>query len=190
MSALRANRSEERKRHASKKVIACSLPASERAGQSLFRTGLPFLKRFLSGTATMVICILLPVATLFAMGKSGQAPLEQEAVAVPASPGATQQKATIRDILSDPEKFSSSEVMLEGIFKGWKGACPSSSMLTRSDWILEDETGCIFITGRMPDNVSAMKPHSEHILVTGRVIMNKKGQPVIKADQLTQFIKK
>src|SRR3990172_8845561 len=124
MSVLRANRAEERKHSESQREVACFLPAREGAGQSLFRSGLPFLKRFLSGTATMVICILLSGATPFAMGNSGLAPLEQGTVAAPASPAAAQQKATIKDNLNDPVKFSSSEVVLEGIFRGWKGTCP------------------------------------------------------------------
>ena len=187
MSVLRANRAEERKHSESQREVACFLPAREGAGQSLFRSGLPFLKRFLLGTATMVICILLSGATPFAMGNSEQAPLEQGTVEAQAD---AQKKTTIQDILKYPEKFSSSEVVLEGIFRGWKGTCPSSSMLTRSDWILEDETGCIFITGRMPNNVSAVKPQGEQILVTGRVLMNKKGKPIIKADQLAELLKK
>ena len=186
MSALHANIADERKCVALQIMVACFLPAREGAGQSLFRSALPFLKRFLTGTATLLICILLSGATLFGMGNSEQAPLEQGTGDAQAT---AQRKTTIQDILKYPEQFSSSEVVLEGIFRGWKGTCPSSSMLTRGDWILEDETGCIFITGHMPNNVSAVNPQGEHILVTGRVLMNK-GTPIIRAEQLTQLLKK
>lgn len=99
-------------------------------------------------------------------------------------------KITIRQIIDDAGSYVGKDVAVRGIFRGWSGKCESSAMLTRGDWILEDETGCIFITGRMPNNVSAVKPQGEYILVTGRVLMNKKGKPIIKADQLTEFIKK
>ena len=54
-------------------------------------------------------------------------------------------------------------------------------MLTRSDWMLEDETGCIYITGRIPNSLSPVQPKGERVLVKGRVITTKKGKPVIKA---------
>jgi hypothetical protein len=81
-------------------------------------------------------------------------------------------------------------VTLEGVFRGWKGKCSSSYMLTKSDWILEDDTDCIYITGRMPANVSPLKPQGERFLVTGRVVKNKKGKAILKAEQLTRLLKK
>jgi len=145
--------------------------------------GRPFLKRFLPGTAAMVLCILLPGTTLFAMGTSGQAPPEQRAVAAPTPPAPGQQKATIKDILNHPAKFGSSDVVLTGIFKGWTGSCPSSAMLTRSDWILEDDTGCIYVTGRIPAGLAPQQPNNEHIVVTGRVMVNAAGKPYVDVAQ-------
>lgn len=87
----------------------------------------------------------------------------------------------IKQVLDAPAGFDGKEVVVQGIFLGWKGTCPSSAMLTRSDWVLEDEAGCIYITGRMPDNVSPANPKGERILVKGRVLLNKKGVPSIQA---------
>jgi hypothetical protein len=133
--------------------------------------------------AVAVISIVLWGTTLFAMGTKGQAPPEKGTVAAPASSAAAQQKATVKDILQDPAKFSSSDVVLEGNFKGWTGACPSSSMLTRSDWILEDETGCIYVTGRIPMGLAPQQPNNERIVVNGRVMVNAAGKPCITVTQ-------
>ena len=141
------------------------------------------LRRFVAGTVASAMLIVLPGATLFAMGKGGQMPTEQAPVKAPASPAPAQNKSTIGDILSDPKKFTSSDVLVEGIFKGWTGTCPLSSMLTRSDWIIEDETGCIYVTGSVPTGLSPMQPHNERIKVAGRVMVNEKGRPIIKVSQ-------
>lgn len=94
-------------------------------------------------------------------------------------------KMTVKRILDDPRSFEGKDITVQGLYKGWSGKCPSSAMLTRSDWVLEDETGCIFVTGRMPSGVSANQPQGERIVVQGKVVLGSKGKPVIKADTLT-----
>jgi hypothetical protein len=119
------------------------------------------------------------------MGQDGQTLSEQGTITEPASQASMPVKATIKDILTGSVKFNSPEVMVKGIFKGWKGKCPSSSMITRSDWVLEDDTGCIYITGRIPNFLSPAQPKGERVLVKGRVITTDKGTPVIKASRIT-----
>ncbi|MHA1616478.1 MAG: hypothetical protein ACTSX9_04130 [Candidatus Njordarchaeales archaeon] len=53
----------------------------------------------------------------------------------------------IRDILENPEKFIEQRVVLSATYLGWSGGdCDllRSSMRTRSDVTLKDDTGCIF----------------------------------------------
>ena len=99
--------------------------------------------------------------------------------------GATVQKDAavilIKQIMDAPADYDGKEVLLQGVFLGWKGGCSSSVMLTRSDWVLQDDSGCIYITGRIPDSVSPATPKGERIQVTGRVLVNKKGGPTIQA---------
>ena len=142
-----------------------------------------FSKRILAGTITSVMFIMLAGVTVFAMGKGGQKPVEQGTVAAPAPQASAQGKTAIRDILSDPMRFNSSDVLVQGNFKGWNGTCPLSSMLTRSDWAIEDETGCIYITGAVPAGLSPMQPHNELIKVVGRVMVNDTGRPIIKVSR-------
>lgn len=92
---------------------------------------------------------------------------------------------TIKRILDDPSSFEGKDVTVQGLYRGWSGKCLSSAMLTRSDWILEDETGCIYVTGRMPTGSPANQPQGERIVVQGKVISGSAGKPIIKADQLT-----
>jgi len=175
MSSLRAKRSDERKHSASQNVITCPLLAREGAGRSLF----------LAGTVVSVMFTMLPGETSFAMGQGGQALSEQGTVTAPASPAPMPVKATIKDILTGSVKSSSPEVIVKGVFKGWKGTCPSSSLLTRSDWILEDETGCIYVSGFLLPGLSPAQPNNEHIVVTGGIVRGK-GSLVLKATGVTK----
>jgi len=61
------------------------------------------------------------------------------------------------------------EVILTAPTRGWRSKCESSAPVTRSDWILEDETGCIYVTGQFPDGVSAAEPKGERLILSGRV---------------------
>lgn len=93
---------------------------------------------------------------------------------------------TIKQILDEPASCENHDVTVQGLYKGWSGKCESSTMLTRSDWILEDETGCIYVTGRMmPTGSPADQPKGERVLVQGKVILGSTGKPIIKADKLT-----
>jgi len=92
---------------------------------------------------------------------------------------------SVQEILDHQERFFEKDVTVRGVFRGWKEKCTSSSMITRSDWVLEDDTGCIYITGRIPKALSPLKPKGESVLVQGRVITTKKGKPAIKAAQIT-----
>jgi hypothetical protein len=91
----------------------------------------------------------------------------------------------INNILDHHEDFVGKTVTVQGSFRGWKKKCLSSSMLKRSDWVLEDETGCIYVTGRIPASLSPFRPKGEKVLVRGRVLITKKGKPVIKAAKIT-----
>ncbi|MCK9420854.1 MAG: hypothetical protein M0R70_15970 [Nitrospirae bacterium] len=96
---------------------------------------------------------------------------------------------TIKRILDDTRSFEGKDVTVQGINRGWTGKCASSTMLTRSDWILEDETGCIYVTGRMPTGSSPDKSQGERIVVQGKVIFGSTGKPIIKAEKLVPMQK-
>ncbi len=108
---------------------------------------------------------------------------------VPASPlpsksGRTAaKKVTIKAILNRPDAFEDKNIVLEGAFRGWSGKCAGSSMLTRSDWVLDDGTGCIYVTGRIPAGVSPANPKGERLALSGRVKTDKKGKPFFEAKE-------
>jgi hypothetical protein len=86
----------------------------------------------------------------------------------------------IEQVIENSRALSKRKVELNGAFRGWKG-CPASSMITKSDWVLEDETGCIYISGNMPEGVSPTQAEGERFKVYGAVTLDKMGKPAIKA---------
>lgn len=138
-----------------------------------------------------LICFLIgfPVLLSFTAAR-GEGPAWRSggASAPSADTNKKSEKVQIKQVIDNQDSLDGKDVSVEGFFRGWKGGCPSSYMLTRSDWILEDETGCIYITGRIPDSVSPMKPQGEHILVKGRVLMNEKGKSIIKVNEPIRFL--
>lgn len=133
--------------------------------------------------AAVAALVIMPATPLFAMG--AKQPVEQGKDAVPPSqPARSGSGVTVRAIQENPTLFTEKEIVLEGVFRGWTGKCVSP-FITRSDWVLEDETGCIYITGRIPNSLSPVQPKGERVLVKGRVITTRKGKPVIEAAQIT-----
>ncbi len=98
-------------------------------------------------------------------------------------------RVTIRAILNHPGAFKNKKIVLEGTFRGWSGKCNRSSMLTRSDWVLDDGTGCIYVTGRIPAGVSPSDPKGERVALSGSIKTGKRGKPFFDAAEARQLPK-
>ncbi len=55
----------------------------------------------------------------------------------------------VKDIYAHPE-WTGRIVRICGRYMGWSACDANTSMVTRSDWVLKDSTGCIFVTGGSP----------------------------------------
>jgi hypothetical protein len=104
----------------------------------------------------------------------------------PAAERAMEGKITIQKILKNAGELVNKEFLLEGAFQGWKGKCEESSPLTRSDWILKDETGCIYVSGKIPAGVSTLDPKGEPLVVSGVMKIKEGGKPYFQAKEVTQ----
>jgi hypothetical protein len=113
-----------------------------------------------------------------AMGSKGGEPPPSS------SERAVEGKITIQKILKNPAEFANREIALEGAFQGWKGRCEDSNPLTRSDWILKDETGCIYVSGRIPSGVSTTDPRGEVVVLSGTLKVKEGGKPYFEAKEV------
>ncbi len=60
-----------------------------------------------------------------------------------------EEQVNIGGITSSPAEYEGKTVTVSGEYRGWEagyGAPP----VTRSDWVIKDETGAIYVTGKLP----------------------------------------
>lgn len=132
-----------------------------------------------------IMCCAPLLACSSVNGAASSKPME-EAKAPAAQIDQKAGAVTIRQVLENAGRMSDRQVELTGAFRGWKG-CPASAMITRSDWVLEDGSGCIYVSGAMPEGVSPEKAQGERIRLKGRVLVDAKGKPTIKVEQLNRL---
>jgi len=98
----------------------------------------------------------------------------------PGSNQATVENPTIHQIQEQPESYKGRIVNIAGTFKGWQGKCTGGSPVARSDWMLEDKTGCIYVSGPLPDGLSAISPQDEQLSVKGIIRVDRSGKTYIE----------
>ena len=72
-------------------------------------------------------------------------------------------------------------ISIDGRFLGWHGCKDSSFMLTRSDWAIEDATGCMMVTGALPKGLRPYMKKDALIHVEGTVRMVEGRGAIIQA---------
>ncbi len=88
---------------------------------------------------------------------------------------------TIEDMLEKPELYRGKNITLDGEYMGWETGCASTGPpVTRNDWQIRDETGCMYVTGVFPE----LDPYQDigtGVRVTGTIRMNDASIPYIMA---------
>jgi len=100
-------------------------------------------------------------------------------------PPARYRSLRIRDLINNPDRWVGAQVFLEGRNMGWQPdpncpVCAGGPPVTRSDWVLRDDTGCIYVTGKWaPANT-----RGQEVFVEGTLRRGRGGQIVIEAKQI------
>lgn len=114
--------------------------------------------------------------------------------AVLAGPSATgaeapegQEKPLLAQILADPAAWADRSVGLEGEFLGWSAnpLCPAVSFgppVTRSDWVLRGNGGCLYCTGTLP--FSPTDAMGRRAAVDGVVRLTGDGWPYVEVKEV------
>jgi len=95
---------------------------------------------------------------------------------------------TIGAIVDNVDAALGQVVSITGVYRGWRPdanspACRPGPPVTKSDWAVSDQTGCIFVTG--PSGPDATNDYGKQITVVGTVCKTDKGQPYIEAKNVT-----
>ena len=91
-------------------------------------------------------------------------------------------KVNIGDIRGAPIAYEGKVVTVEGKYQGWKGGF-GSPPVTRSDWLVRDATGWLYVTGK-PSGLDPLGDVEHPIKVTGLVKITKDGEPYLYAQEI------
>ncbi len=95
-------------------------------------------------------------------------------------PIAVEERVSIADITSNPTEYEGKTVTISGEYRGWEpghGSVP----VTRSDWVLKDETGSIYITGKVSPGLDPEEDRGREVTVHG-IVRVKGDQAYIEAE--------
>jgi hypothetical protein len=105
------------------------------------------------------------------------------ALLVTACPPTPPAAASIGGIMADPELYQGHTVTVEGVYQGWQDG-HGSPPLTRSDWLVEDDTGWLYVTGKPPGDLDPTDDIGHPLKVTGRVELTDDGEPYLVAEEV------
>ena len=91
--------------------------------------------------------------------------------------------ATIGDIRAASALYEGQTVTIEGVYQGWRSGY-GSPPVTRSDWLLEDTTGWLYVTGKPAGNLDPLDDIGRPIKVTGQVELTEAGEPYLFAEEV------
>jgi hypothetical protein len=91
----------------------------------------------------------------------------------------------LHELLQSPNTYVGKTVTIEGAYKGWRGSCKTSGQPTRSDWLIVDDSDCVYVTGLKPHGPSPALPGDEKLRVTGKLMNTPTGKPYFQATDIT-----
>ncbi len=102
----------------------------------------------------------------------------------PAGPKPTMSdnEGMIGQVLAAPDRFESRTITVTASFQGWRGPCRSGPPVSRSDWMMADDSGCLYVHGPVPPGLDPARPDGEKTTVTG-VVRLKRGSPYLDTTQ-------
>lgn len=95
-----------------------------------------------------------------------------------------EQAVTVAEIRENVDRLLSKEVKVRGVYMGWSGEVgkEAGTPVTRSDWLLKDETGWIYVTGGAIPGLSPWRKadQGKRIEVVGVIRAKEDGIPCLE----------
>jgi hypothetical protein len=102
---------------------------------------------------------------------------------VTACPQPPPNEANIGKIKADPASYEGKTVTVEGFYQGWQGGY-GSPPVTRSDWLVGDATGWLYVTGKPAGNLDPLDDIGRQLTVTGQIELTPDGEPYLVAEEV------
>jgi hypothetical protein len=98
--------------------------------------------------------------------------------------GAGYEKIPLKTILNNPASFQHRKVMVAGVFCGWQGKGAKNPGITRSDWVVEDASGAMYVAGAPPSGLDPVKDLGRPVTLWGTLNITGKGIPYLTPDKV------
>lgn len=132
----------------------------------------------------ILFLLVLPTACLGEEQVSG-ADITSEPIEDDGKTGGEEQ-LNIAEIISNPTEYEGKTVTLSGEYRGWEPGY-GSPPVTRSDWVLKDESGAIYVTGKLLSGLDPVEDRGKQITVHG-VVRVKDSQAYIEAEIIGRIV--
>ena len=93
------------------------------------------------------------------------------------------ERIDLGQIRQNPEKFQHRKLLVTGIFLGWQGKGKHPG-ITRSDWVVEDASGALYVAGAPPFGLDPVKDRGRPITLWGTLEITGKGIPYLVPDKI------
>jgi hypothetical protein len=111
--------------------------------------------------AVVSTAVLLALGACVGQGASGPVAESPAQVSSPhqAAPASaviqSMHLVTLSELVEQRASLRGRVVTVNGRFAGWSGRCAGPPPRNRSDWMLVDDTQCVYVTGPLPPGISA-----------------------------------
>jgi hypothetical protein len=96
-------------------------------------------------------------------------------------------------ILKNPAQYMGKQVEVIGYYRGWDllGEAQTGPPITRSDWVIKDNSGAIYIVGISPKGVSAGSTKYINIVIRLNAVVrqNKEGQVYLEGYKIETLLR-
>ena len=90
----------------------------------------------------------------------------------------------IGEIWKDVQQYENEIITVCGQYHGWHGQGLKNPLITRSDWVIRDSTGAIYVAGRIPAGLGKNVTLGTEIVVKGQLLLSKDKVSYIKAKEV------
>jgi hypothetical protein len=98
------------------------------------------------------------------------------------------QSLTVDTVAKESANWAGKKVKVIGNFSGWQGKCTGRPPVSRSDWMIESNTACVYVNGRLPSELSSIPPArglGKPIIVIGEVVIDGFGKAYIQSERIS-----
>jgi hypothetical protein len=128
-------------------------------------------KIFILGSGLALLCTLL----------TGCVPAEPEPAA---KTTLISNQPLIGTIRATPADYKEKALMLKANFRGWNGTCQGPPPVARGDWMVEDDSGCIYVHGPLPAGFDPVRPTNQPLQLRGHIQIDHTGQPYFELESV------